>query len=56
MNNLIISCHYALLGAMPNKLRGPAVKLENETLKWKGYFDGEPTDDEKKYSLYRGNS
>lgn len=47
MNNLIISCHYALLGAIPYKLRGLAVKLENETLYWKGYFNGEPTDDEK---------
>ncbi|AGN35990.1 hypothetical protein OIO07_06385 [Bacillus paralicheniformis] len=46
LNNLIISCHYALLGAIPYKLRGLAVKLENETLYWKGYFNGEPTDDE----------
>ncbi|KOS66282.1 hypothetical protein AEA09_18875 [Lysinibacillus contaminans] len=47
MNDLIISSHYSLLGAIPNKLRGLTVKLENETLYWKGYFDGEPTEEEK---------
>jgi hypothetical protein len=47
INDLIISCHYSLLGAIPNKLRGLTVALENETLYWKGYFDGEPTVEEK---------
>jgi hypothetical protein len=46
-NDLIISCHYSLLGAIPNKLRGLTVKLENETLYWKAYFDREPTEEEK---------
>jgi hypothetical protein len=46
-NDLIISCHYSLLGAIPNKLRGLTVALENETLHWKGYFNGEPTEEEK---------
>ncbi|WP_240377723.1 hypothetical protein [Bacillus piscicola] len=47
LNDLIISCHHALLGAIPNKLRGLTIKLEDETLFWKGYFDGEPNDNEK---------
>ncbi|KZN98593.1 hypothetical protein [Pseudobacillus badius] len=47
INDLIISCHYSLLSAIPNKLRGLTVSLENETLYWKGYFDGEPTEEEK---------
>lgn len=47
IKELIISCHYSLLGAIPKKLRGLTVKLENETLYWKGYFDGEPTEEEK---------
>ncbi|KGR89392.1 MULTISPECIES: hypothetical protein [Ureibacillus] len=47
LNELIISSHYSLLGSIPNKLRGLTVKLENETLYWKCYFDGEPTEEEK---------
>ncbi|PHE52844.1 hypothetical protein COF52_28435 [Bacillus pseudomycoides] len=46
INDLIIICHYSLLGAIPNNLRGLTVKLENKTLYWKGYFDGEPTEEE----------
>jgi hypothetical protein len=46
-NELILSCQRSLLGSIPYKLRGLTVKLENETLYWKGYFDGEPTDEEK---------
>ncbi|MEH7482627.1 hypothetical protein V7157_16530 [Neobacillus drentensis] len=46
-NELILSCQRALLGAIPYKLRGLTVKLENKTLYWKGYFDGEPTEEEK---------
>ena len=42
-NELILSCQSSLLGAIPYKLRGLTVKLENETLYWKGHFDGEPT-------------
>jgi hypothetical protein len=47
INDLIISCHHALLGAVPNKLRGLTIKLENDTLYWRGYFDGESNNDEK---------
>jgi hypothetical protein len=47
INDLIISYHSSLLGAIPNKLRGLTVKIENETLYWKAYFDGEPTEEEK---------
>lgn len=47
LNDLIISCHYSLLGAISTNLRGLTVKLENETLYWKGFFDGEPTEEEK---------
>lgn len=47
INDLVLSCHLSLLGAIPYKLRGLTVKLENETLYWKGYFDGEPTEEEK---------
>ncbi len=47
LNKLIMSCHYNLIGAIPKNLRGLTVKLENGTLYWRGYFDGEPTEDEK---------
>ncbi|MED4531380.1 hypothetical protein [Metabacillus fastidiosus] len=47
VNKLIISCHYALLGVISNKLRGLTVKLDSRTLYWRGYFDGEPTEEEK---------
>lgn len=46
-NELILSCQKSLLGVIPYKLRGLTVKLENETLYWKGNFDGEPTEEEK---------
>jgi hypothetical protein len=46
-SDLILSCHRALLGAIPVKLRGLTIKLEQDTLFWKGYFDGEPTEEEK---------
>lgn len=46
-NDLMISCHHSLLGAIPNKLRGLTVALENGTLHWKGYFNGKPTEEEK---------
>ncbi|NHM32445.1 hypothetical protein [Neobacillus terrae] len=45
-NELILSCQKSLLGAIPFKLRGLTVKLENRTFYWKGYFDGEPTEEE----------
>lgn len=46
-NKLIVSCHRALIGAIPTKLRGLTVKLEDSKLYWKGYFDGEPTEEEQ---------
>lgn len=46
-NDLILSCHNSLIGAIPNSLRGLTVKLENRTLFWKGYFEDEPTEEEK---------
>lgn len=46
-NDLIISSHKSLLGSIPHKLRGLTVKIENETLYGRAYFDGEPTEDEK---------
>ncbi|RZT21624.1 hypothetical protein [Fictibacillus sp. BK138] len=48
INNLIISCHRSLLGAIPHNLRGLTVMFENETLHWIGYFDGEPSEEEKR--------
>lgn len=47
INDLIISCHYSLLGAIPQKLRGLTVKLDNKILYWTGYFNGEPSEEEK---------
>ncbi|MFD1356862.1 hypothetical protein ACFQ4X_03035 [Fictibacillus halophilus] len=47
IDDLIISCHYSLLGAIPQKLRGLTVMLDNETLYWTGYFNGEPSEAEK---------
>lgn len=46
-NELILSCQRSLVGSIPYKLRGLTVKLENNTFYWKGYFDGEPTEEEK---------
>jgi hypothetical protein len=46
INDLIISCHSSLLGAIPNKLRRLTVKIEHDTLYWKAYFDGDPTEEE----------
>ncbi|MBM7602600.1 hypothetical protein JOC75_000570 [Metabacillus crassostreae] len=46
-NELILSCQRSLLGSIPYKLRGLKVKVENNTFYWKGYFDGEPTEEEK---------
>lgn len=46
-NKLIVSCHRALIGAIPTKLRGLTVKLEDSKLYWKGYLDGEPTEEEQ---------
>jgi hypothetical protein len=46
-SELILSCHSALLGAIPTKLRGLTIGIEKDTLFWKAYFDGESTEEEK---------
>jgi hypothetical protein len=46
-SELILSCHKALLGAIPSKLRGLTIGIEKDILFWKAYFDGEPTEEEK---------
>lgn len=46
-SELILSCHKALLGAIPTKLRGLTIAIEEDTLFWRAYFDGEPTEEEK---------
>jgi hypothetical protein len=46
-NELILSFHRALLGAIPTNLRGLTIKIEQDVLIWRGYFDGEPSEEEK---------
>jgi hypothetical protein len=46
-SSLILSLHRALHGAIPVNLRGLKVKINGDTLFWIGYFDGEPTEEEK---------
>jgi len=46
-NSLVLSLHLALIGAIPENLRGLKVILTNNRLLWQAFFDHEPTEDEK---------
>jgi len=42
-----VSCHRALIGAIPKSLRGLTIDYEKDGLYWKAYFDGVPSEEEK---------